>query len=209
MKLTKYQHACFTVEDDGKILIVDPGNFTSDFIAPENVVAVVVTHEHPDHFDHEQLAAIIDKNPDAVIVGHEAVVSQIEVFETKAIRAGDTLTIGPFSLEFFGGEHALIYKTMPVVANLGVMVNDLLYYPGDSFTTPGKPVDTLAVPASAPWMKMSEAMDFLADIKPRFAFPTHDAILSDIGKSLSDRLLGNTATTQSTEYKRLESPVEI
>jgi L-ascorbate metabolism protein UlaG (beta-lactamase superfamily) len=209
MKLTKYQHACFTVEDDGKILIVDPGNFTSDFIAPENVVAVVVTHEHPDHFDHEQLAAIIDKNPDAVIVGHEAVVSQIEVFETKAVRAGDTLTIGPFSLEFFGGEHALIYKTMPVVANLGVMVNDLLYYPGDSFTTPGKPVDTLAVPASAPWMKMSEAMDFLADIKPRFAFPTHDAILSDIGKSLSDRLLGNTATTQSTEYKRLESPVEI
>ena len=209
MKLTKYQHACFTVEDDGKILIVDPGNFTSDFIAPENVVAVVVTHEHPDHFDHEQLAAIIDKNPDAVIVGHEAVVSQIEVFETKAVRAGDTLTIGPFSLEFFGGEHALIYKTMPVVANLGVMVNDLLYYPGDSFTTPGKPVDTLAVPASAPWMKMSEAMDFLADIKPRFAFPTHDAILSDIGKSLSDRLLGNTATTQSTEYKRLENPVEI
>jgi len=209
MKLTKYQHACFTVEDDGKILIVDPGNFTSDFIAPENVVAVVVTHEHPDHFDHEQLAAIIDKNPDAVIVGHEAVVSQIEVFETKAVRAGDTLTTGPFSLEFFGGEHALIYKTMPVVANLGVMVNDLLYYPGDSFTTPGKPVDTLAVPASAPWMKMSEAMDFLADIKPRFAFPTHDAILSDIGKSLSDRLLGNTATTQSTEYKRLENPVEI
>ena len=209
MKLTKYQHACFTVEDDGKILIVDPGNFTSDFIAPENVVAVVVTHEHPDHFDHEQLAAIIDKNPDAVIVGHEAVVSQIEVFETKAVRAGDTLTTGPFSLEFFGGEHALIYKTMPVVANLGVMVNDLLYYPGDSFTTPGKPVDTLAVPASAPWMKMSEAMDFLADIKPRFAFPTHDAILSDIGKSLSDRLLGNIATTQSTEYKRLESPVEI
>ena len=25
MKLTKYEHACFTVEKDGKLLVVDPG----------------------------------------------------------------------------------------------------------------------------------------------------------------------------------------
>lgn len=209
MKLTKYQHACFTVEDEGKVLVVDPGNFTSDFIAPEHVVGVVITHEHQDHFDHEQLAAIIDKNPDAVILGHEAVVSQIEVFETQAVNTGDTVIVGPFSLEFFGGQHALIHRSMPVAANLGVMINELIYFPGDSFTNPEKPVDTLAIPAAAPWMKMSEAMDFLTAIKPRFAFPTHDAILSDLGKSLSDRLLGNVAAANNIEYKRLESPIEI
>ena len=27
MKLTKYRHACFTVEKDSKLLIVDPGGF--------------------------------------------------------------------------------------------------------------------------------------------------------------------------------------
>lgn len=209
MKLTKYQHACFTVEEDNKILVVDPGNFTGDFIAPEHVAGIVITHIHPDHFDHEQLAAIIDKNPDAIIIGHEAVVSQIEVFQTKAVNAGDTLSVGPFNLEFFGGEHALIHRSMPVAANLGIMINELLYYPGDSFTNPKKPVDALAIPASAPWMKMSEAMDFLTEIKPRFAFPTHDAILSDVGKGLSDRLLGNIATANNIEYKRLESPIEI
>lgn len=209
MKLTKYQHACFTVEDDGKVLVVDPGNQTTDFIAPENVVAVVVTHEHPDHFDHEQLAAIIDKNPDAVIVGHEAVVSQIEVFQTKAVNAGDRLTIGPFSLEFFGGEHAVIHKSIPVAANLGVLINDLIYFPGDSFVNPGKPVDSLAIPANAPWMKMSEAIDFLTEIKPRLAFPTHDAFLSEAGKDLADRLLGSIAVANNTEYQRLESPIEI
>ena len=52
MKLTKYEHACFSVEHDGMTLVVDPGNFTTDFIAPEGVIAVVITHEHSDHFDH-------------------------------------------------------------------------------------------------------------------------------------------------------------
>jgi L-ascorbate metabolism protein UlaG (beta-lactamase superfamily) len=209
MKITKYEHACFTVEKDGQVLVVDPGAFTTDFIAPENVVAVVITHEHQDHFDHEQLAAIVDKNPDAVIIGHESVTSKIEVFETKTAQAGDKITVGEFDLEFFGGDHALIYESIPKAANLGVMINKLLYFPGDSFTLPNKPVDTLAIPASAPWMKIGEAMDFLVAVNPRLAFPTHDAILSDAGKGLSDSLLGGIASANGTEYKRLEAPLEI
>lgn len=209
MKITKYEHACFTAEKNGQILVVDPGAFTTDFIPPENVIAIVITHEHSDHFDHEQLAAIIDKNPDAVIVGHASITSKIEVFETREVSAGEKLTIGEFDLEFFGGEHALIHISKPIVANLGVMVNDLLYFPGDSFTLPHKPVDTLAVPVSAPWMKMAEAMDFLVDVHPRFAFPTHDAILSGSGKQLSDVWLDGIAAANNIEYKRLENPIEI
>lgn len=209
MKVTKYEHACFTAEKDGQVLVIDPGAFTTDFIPPENVVGVVITHEHQDHFDHEQLEAIIDKNPEAVIIGHSSITSKIEVFETREVNAGDKITVGPFSLEFFGGEHALIHESKPIVANLGVMINELLYFPGDSFTQPKKPVDTLAIPASAPWMKMSEAMDFLVALNPRLAFPTHDAILSNSGKELSDAWLGGIAATNDIEYKRLESPIEI
>jgi L-ascorbate metabolism protein UlaG (beta-lactamase superfamily) len=55
MKLTKYEHACFTVEKDDQVLVVDPGSFSSDFIAPAGVVAIVVTHEHGDNFDPEQI----------------------------------------------------------------------------------------------------------------------------------------------------------
>lgn len=209
MKLTKYEHSCFTVEKDGNVLVVDPGRFTTDFIAPENVVGIIITHEHGDHFDHEQIEAIIDKNPDAVIIGHDSITSKIEAFETHTVRAGDTFTIGEFSLEFFGGEHALIHESIPAVANLGVMINELLYHPGDSFTLPNKPVDTLALPVSAPWMKISEAMDFLVKVNPRLAFPAHDAILSDIGKGIPDRLLSEIASKSGTEYKRLEAPIEI
>jgi L-ascorbate metabolism protein UlaG (beta-lactamase superfamily) len=209
MILTKYEHSCFTVKKDDQILVVDPGKFTTDFIAPENVVGIVITHEHGDHFDPEQVAAIIDKNPSALIIGDESIMSKIEAFDTKIVHAGDKITVGLFDLEFFGSEHALIHQSKPVIANLGVMISDLLYFPGDSFTLPNKSVDTLAVPASAPWMKMSEAMDFLVAVRPRFAFPTHDAILSDIGKALSDQWLGEIASVNGIEYKRLETSIEI
>lgn len=209
VKLTKYEHACFTVEKNNQVLVVDPGGFTTDFITPENVVGIVVTHEHGDHFDHEQITAIIDKNPDAIIIGHESITSKIDVFETKSVASGDIIDLGEFELEFFGGEHALIHISKPVVANLGVMINELLYFPGDSFTLPMKPVDTLAIPAGAPWMKISEAMEFLVAVNPRFAFPTHDAILSESGKELSDQWIGGIANTSGTEYKRLEAPIEI
>lgn len=209
MKLTKYEHACFTVEKDGQVLVVDPGEFSSDFIAPERVVAVVVTHQHGDHFDHEKLAEIIDKNPDAVIIGDESVTSKIEAFETKTVQAGDQLTVGLFDLEFFGGDHALIHASIPKITNLGVMINELLYYPGDSFTLPQKPVDALALPAAAPWMKIGEAVDFLAAIRPRLAFPTHDAILSEEGKEIADRLLSITANKNGSSYLRLDATVEI
>lgn len=209
MQLTKYEHACFTVEKDDKLLVVDPGEWSSDFIAPAGVVAIVVTHNHGDHFDHEQLEAIINENPNAVIIGPETVTSEIEVFNTKTVDTGDTLDVGPFHLEFFGGKHAVIHPSLPVTANIGVMINDLLYYPGDSLTLPGRAVDTLALPVSAPWLKISETIDFLSQIRPRLTFPTHDAILSDIGKELVDGRLGDTAEKQGTTYQRPTETITI
>lgn len=210
MELVKYEHACFTVEKDGQLLVVDPGNYSSDFLAPENVIAIVITHEHADHFDRDQLAAIVDKNPDALIVAHRSITDTIEVFQTQSVEAGDTLDVGSFNLAFFGGEHAVIHSSTPVIANLGVMINDLLYYPGDSFALPGeRSVDTLAIPAAAPWMKIGEAMDYLAAVHPRLAFPTHDAISSSAGKEIADRLLGMVAQQNDIEYQRLDSSLTI
>jgi L-ascorbate metabolism protein UlaG (beta-lactamase superfamily) len=209
MQLTKYDHACFTLEKDDQLLVVDPGEWSSDFISPSNVIAIVVTHDHGDHFDHEQITAIIDENPEAIIVGPETVTSKIEVFQTKTVQPGDTLNIGPFSLEFFGGKHAAIHPSIPQAVNVGVLVNDLLYYPGDSLTLPGRPVDILALPVAAPWLKISEAMDFLTQIHPRLAFPTHDAILSQIGKELVDGRLTATASEVGSTYQRLTETITI
>jgi L-ascorbate metabolism protein UlaG (beta-lactamase superfamily) len=205
MNIVKYEHACFTVEKDDALLVVDPGEFATDFIAPENVVAIIVTHEHADHMDTEQLASIVDKNPEAVIFGPESVTTKLESLPSHTVTTGDVVSVGPFVLEFHGGHHAIIHESIPVIQNLGVLINDLIYYPGDSFTLTHKPIDTLALPVSAPWLKIGEAIDFLALIKPRLAFPTHDKILSTEGKELVDRILTGTAQKHGIHYQRIES----
>lgn len=211
MKITKYEHACFTVEHEGKLLIVDPGAYTTSLAAPENVVAIVVTHEHADHFDVASLGAIIAHNPDAVIVAHADITRQFgdATLPYHTVSTGDTYDVAPFHFEFFGGNHATIHPAMPAVANLGVMINDTIFYPGDSFVLPNKPVDTLALPVAAPWLKISEAIDYVMAVKPRLAFPTHDAVLSDIGKSMPDRMIPGFSEKEGTTYKRLNTLASI
>lgn len=209
MEIIKYEHACFAVKKNDQIVVVDPGGFTSDFIAPENVVAVVITHQHPDHFDQDQINSIFAKNNEVILFGPDSVIDQIEIENKQIIKAGDRVVAGVFDLEFFGGDHAIIHASYPEVQNIGVLINDLIYYPGDSFTLPDRPIDTLALPASAPWLKISDAMDFLTLVQPRFAFPTHDAILSESGKSLVDRMLGETAKSAGIEYRRLNEVENI
>lgn len=204
LHLTKYEHACFTVDKDDQLLVIDPGAYTTDFIAPDHVAGIVITHDHPDHYDPELIAAIIDKNPDAMIVAHPSITDSIEAFQSLSVEPGDSLSLGPFELEFFGGEHAAIAPGVNLPVNLGVMINDLLYYPGDSLVAPDdRYVDTLALPVAAPWLKLSESLDFLTDVHPHTAFPTHDAILSSAGQALVDRMVGGVADGIDTHYARI------
>jgi L-ascorbate metabolism protein UlaG (beta-lactamase superfamily) len=186
MKLTKYEHACLVLEDNGDTLVVDPGAFTRDLVGFAGVVAVVITHEHADHWTPEQLDRILATSPGAKIFGPAGVTRSAGGYPVTTVAPGDTATVGAFSLEFFGGIHATIHSSIPVIDNVGVLVNGTLYYAGDSFAAPGVPVDTLAVPAGAPWMKISEAMDYLLEVSPRRSFPTHEMVLSPAGKSMSN-----------------------
>ncbi len=205
MKLTKFQHACFAVEKDGRSIVVDPGSFTSDFITPHHVDAIVITHEHPDHFDEKLIKRILEANPKATIVAHESISGRFTDFNAIGAKVGEPYTVGTFTLQFFGGQHAHIADSIQTPPNLGVLIDNQVYYPGDAFVAPEMlQVPVLALPASAPWLKMSDAMGFLSRVQPSFAFPTHDAILSVDGKQLADRMLGAVASGQGTHYKRLD-----
>ena len=209
MKLTKYKHACLVIEKDEKNLIIDPGNLSTDFVVPKNVVAVVVTHEHPDHLDVDTLQKILNANPAADIFGPAGVIDKITFASAKTVNNGDVLQAGPFELEFFGEKHELFHLSLPVVDNVGVMVNNTLYYPGDSYVRPNKPVDVLALPLSGPWLKTGDAIDFALVIAPKQAFPTHDAHLSNEGMALVDMYVPMLTKASGMIYERLSEPLEI
>jgi L-ascorbate metabolism protein UlaG (beta-lactamase superfamily) len=207
MKITKYRHACFVVEENNQSLVVDPGGWSTDFVVPQNVTVVVITHEHQDHLDTSHLTNIVAKNPDATIYAHADVVAQLGAFKTQTVKSGEEISVDRFKLEFFGGHHAVIAPDIPSIANLGVMVNDHLYYPGDSFVTPDKPVPVLALPVAAPWLKFSEVAHFVTTVRPQTAFPTHDAILSDEGQQLADRMVGSITQKVGARYERLQNGI--
>ncbi|HSP51844.1 MAG TPA: MBL fold metallo-hydrolase [Cryobacterium sp.] len=187
MKLTKLEHAALILDKAGQKLFIDPGSFTSPLTETARAVGVVITHEHPDHWTPEQLDRIIALNPDVPIFAPVGVAAAAPGYPVTVVSAGDSVEAGPFRLRFFGGTHAVIHETIPVIDNLGVLVDEELYYGGDSFTIPeGVTVQTLAVPAGAPWLKISEVMDYVLALKPRRCFPTHEMGLSRGGKELSN-----------------------
>lgn len=190
MRLTKLEHATLLLDQDGSRLIIDPGSFTPDVPATAETVAVVITHEHADHWTNEHLSAIVAANPDVRIIGPAGVAAAATDFTVETVEAGRTTLVGPFELRFFGGDHAVIHSSIPIVQNLGVLVNDTLYYAGDSFFHPeGVAIDVLAAPSGAPWMKVAETIDYVLEVAPRRVFATHEMVLSEAGKSLSESRL--------------------
>jgi len=206
MRLTKYEHSCFTLEQDGNVLVIDPGGWTTDFTSPNNVVAVVITHEHADHFDIEKLKAIFETNQDVKIYAPADVILKIQSLPTQTVATGDSVKIAGFTLDFIGGVHATIHKDFhEPFQNVGVIVNDALYHPGDSLALPGRPIKVLSLPIIAPWEKVSESVDFLLQVRPELTFPTHDAMLSKLGHGLYDRWHSMAADRIGATYQRLAS----
>jgi L-ascorbate metabolism protein UlaG (beta-lactamase superfamily) len=192
MKLTKYGHACIVIEEQGKKLIIDPGAYT-DLPAITDVTAVLFTHVHGDHFSAELLANILKNNPQARALGTHEVAAEARKsnLNVTPVDAGEHTTVEPFQLAFFGGRHALVFKDRPDNENVGVLVNNRLYYPGDSFDMPGDiQPEILALPVSGPWLKISESIEFVERVRPtKLCIPTHDAMLSPMGASITENWL--------------------
>ena len=49
MKITKFDHALLSIEIDSKIVVIDPGVYSSKLPDFKNVVAICLTHIHEDH----------------------------------------------------------------------------------------------------------------------------------------------------------------
>ncbi|WP_341945512.1 MBL fold metallo-hydrolase [Microbacterium sp. LWH11-1.2] len=185
MRVTKFEHATLRLDVDQDTLLIDPGSFTTPLVDLGGLVGVVITHEHPDHWTPDHLDRILRDAPGTPIYAPSGVARAAEGYEITVVAPGDTIEVGAFTLRFFGGTHEVIHSSLPVVENVGVLVNDELYYPGDSYAVPeGVEVDTLAAPLGAPWLKIGEAMDYVLAVKPKRSFGTHDMTLSVIGKNM-------------------------
>jgi L-ascorbate metabolism protein UlaG (beta-lactamase superfamily) len=100
---------------------------------------------------------------------------------------------------------------MPVGQNTGYLIERKLFFPGDSFTVLSKDIEILALPVEAPWMKVSEAIEYAEMLKPKVCFPIHDAVLSSAGMQIADRIFENILSTLGIKYMTLgkEESIEV
>jgi len=190
VRLVKYTHACVRLEDDGRILVIDPGEFTEPH-AIEGAHDVLVTHEHYDHIDVRRLTEAAAADPSLTVYAPASVAGQLTDFPGRVttVEPGDTFTAADFAVRAVGGSHAEIYEGLPGCPNVGY-----------ALFVPDVAVEVLLVPASAPWLKLAEALDFMRAVKPARAYPIHDAMLSEIGQMGMDRWMG---AKGNTEFARI------
>jgi L-ascorbate metabolism protein UlaG (beta-lactamase superfamily) len=194
MRITKFGHSCVRIEHDGVALVLDPGVF-SEAEALDGATGVLITHEHPDHVHPELL-----RGSDAPIWTIEAVARLLreqapDVAErVTVVRPGEHLAVSGLAVEVVGEKHAVIHPDYDRFDNSGYVVtagDRTAYHPGDALTAPGRPVDVLLAPVSAPWLKLSEAVDFVREVGAPRSLGIHDRIYSEIGLGMVDTHMAN------------------
>ncbi len=198
MKLTKKSHACVRLEKEGQTLVIDPGGFSEEDAAL-GADAILVTHEHPDHFDEFRLRAAMENNPAARIWTLKSVADRIEAAfpgRVHTVGHGDAFTAAGFDVQVHGELHAVIHPDIPRITNVGFLIDGgKIFHPGDALTVPDQPVQTLMLPVMAPWNKISEVIDYVREVAPRRAYDVHDALLTDLARPIYDGLLGRLGGT--------------
>ena len=211
MRITKFEHACVRIEYDGRAVVVDPGAFTRPE-AVDGADAVLITHEHPDHYNPDLLRAT-----DAPVFTIDAVARQIregapDVAErVTVVEPGQELEAG-LPVRVVGQLHAVIHPELPRFFNSGYVFSvgqARVYHPGDSLTPPGEEVDVLCLPVSAPWLKASEAIDFAREVRAPRNLAIHDRVYSENGLTIIDGHMNRFLPQAGQEFVRLPDATDL
>jgi len=189
MRITHLGHACLLVEMADTRVLVDPGTFAGDLSEVRDLDAVLVTHQHPDHLDPDRVPALVEANPDAVVLCDPM---SVEVLANLGVaareHAGQPTAVKGVTVTPFGERHALIHDDIPRITNTGVRLDadgePSFFHPGDALDAEPGAVDVLAFPLQAPWQRSRDMTAFLRRHAAPHAVPVHDGLLQARGRAL-------------------------
>jgi L-ascorbate metabolism protein UlaG (beta-lactamase superfamily) len=204
MELIKHGHACVVLAEEERRIVIDPGAFT-DPAAFDGASAVLVTHEHPDHFEPVRLRAALDADLGLEVWTNRSVAAALDGLGNRVhvVGDGDAVEVAGFAVRVHGELHAVVHPEIPPVANVGFLVSGTVFHPGDALTVPGEPVSTLLLPVHAPWSKVAEVIDYVRAVDADQAYAVHDGLLNDAGLGVVGGLLGERGPGTPTPYSRL------
>ncbi|HET7397076.1 MAG TPA: MBL fold metallo-hydrolase [Intrasporangium sp.] len=190
MRLTHLGHSCLLVEMADRRLLIDPGNFSAGFEDLGRLDAILVTHNHPDHFDPERGPSLVRAHADTPVHTDPLTAETLAEQGLRAVptREGEDFAVGDVTVTPVGALHAFNHVAMPQIPNVGLVLRAAgepsLFHPGDAYDAEPGEVDVLAHPLNAPWAASRDSIAFVGRIRPRTVVPIHDALLSDRGHAM-------------------------
>jgi L-ascorbate metabolism protein UlaG (beta-lactamase superfamily) len=209
MKITKYVHSCLLIEDQGKIALIDPGQFSYDsqifdVNALQGLDYILITHEHTDHLSVPFVKALLARFP------------KVEIFSNAGVAAAlakDSISVkteanGYFS--FADAPHEKIFPGWPLPENSVFSVFGRITHPGDSLKF-SQTTDILALPVQAPWGSTVACAEKAAELKPKYIIPIHDWHWHEQARVWSYQLLTKYFETQGIRFIAAENgkPIEL
>ncbi|MHA7274542.1 MBL fold metallo-hydrolase [Arthrobacter sp. TMT4-20] len=206
MELTKYGHACVRLSEHADSIVIDPGRLTPEPEAWENARAVLITHEHFDHFDEEALDAALADAPNLRIITCAGVAQKLESFprirdHVEVMKDGQTVSVGSFRIAAVGALHNYSHPDASPVNNIGFLINDTVLHPGDALTAVPAPV--LLAPGQAPWLTVPDLVTYIRASQRDRIYAIHDGLLNHWGLQVLDSVLDLEAQRAGIEIRRL------
>jgi len=154
----------------------------------------------------DSLRAALAADPGLQVWSTAAVAGQFTDLVARAhvVDHGDTFTAAGFDVHVYGSEHAVLHQDIPIVANVGFMIDGEVFHPGDALTVPEDPVGTLLLPASAPWLKLAEMIDYARAVDAGREYTIHDALFSETGRAVLGAFLGMATGPSGGGFAQLE-----
>ena len=133
------------------------------------------------------------------------------VERVSVVQPGEVLDLG-LRVELVGEKHAVIHPELPRFDNSGFFLTaegTTVFHPGDALTVPPTVPDLLMLPVSAPWLKVSECIDYAREVGAPRSLAIHDAVYSEAGLGIVDGHLGRFLAPREQEYVRLAAGGEL
>lgn len=187
-----YHHAALSLTWNGTTILVDPapapggqaGDPVAEFTAGAKPDIVLVTHEHPDHFNADILKAVVREETTLIAPASTADKMPADLkAKTSVMKNGDSLTVKDIGIEAVPAYNTTAdrEKFHPKGRDNGYVLTfgeTRIYIAGDTEDTPEMraltDIEAAFLPMNLPYtMSIEQAADAVKAFRPKIVYPYH------------------------------------
>lgn len=201
MIIKKIRHCCFLITINKTAFITDPGSFTT----PDDMVradVLLLSHEHGDHYNVENIEKLLKLNPDLKIYTNESVheLLQDEGIDSEIMADGDRVEYEGILIQAVGEWHEEIYGQFGMVKNIGFYINEKVFFPGDAFNQLDFTPDVAMFCIAAPFTQAKKSIAWAQSLGARVVIPMHESILVPALQDTHMRIADHAFATHETQF---------